>query len=179
MPTPDDAATNATAETFEATARARVSELADDIDLGTFAAAFNLFRAASQLVQDLEPQVHRPLGLSIAGFRILFTVWTLGELQPRQLARLAGVSRAAISGALKTLERDGLVERHRDDLDGRLVNVRLTPLGATTVETAYIEQNRRERLLFESLDHDELEALASMIRRVLASPVIANDNAAS
>ncbi|MEZ5227398.1 MAG: MarR family transcriptional regulator [Acidimicrobiales bacterium] len=92
--------------------------------------------------------------MSIAGFRILFTVWTLGELQPRQLARLAGVSRAAISGALKTLERDGLVEapprRPRRTTRQRAPH----PARATTVETAYIEQNRRERLLFESLDHD-------------------------
>ncbi len=158
-----------TATAFESLARERVIELDHDIDLHTFAAAFNLFRAASQIVQDLESTVHRPLGLSIAGFRILFTVWTLGDLQPRQLAQLAGVSRAAISGVVNTLERDGLVERRRENSDGRLVTVRLTEAGARTVEGAYRSQNRRERELFARLEPQELDLLASMIRRLLAT----------
>ncbi len=159
-----------TATAFEAEARRRVAELDDAIDLHTFAAAFNLFRASSQLVQDLESQVHRPLGLSTAGFRILFTIWTLGELQPRQLAQLAGVSRAAISGVLNTLERAGLVERSKDEADGRLINVRLTPTGIAHVEQAYIDQNERERELFAVLSRSELDSMAAMIRRLLASP---------
>ncbi len=165
-----DASAVDTGAAFESLARARVHDLDDDIDLHTFAAAFNLFRAASQLVQDLESNVHRPLGLSVAGFRILFTVWTLGELQPRQLAQLAGVSRAAISGVLNTLERDGLVERNKVETDGRLVNVRLTPTGAERVEQAYRDQNQRERTLFDALDSSELDHLAMLIRRLLASP---------
>lgn len=164
-----------TGSSFEVLARERVEGLADDIDLETFAAAFNLFRVSSTLVQDLESKVHRPLGLSVAGFRILFTIWTLGELQPRQLAQLAGVSRAAVSGVLNTLERDDLVERHRDDTDGRLINVRLTPTGEARVRQAYIDQNRRERALFAALSAAELRHLADMIRRLLAStPMHAN-----
>lgn len=164
-----DETTADTASSFEALARERVKDLTNDIDLETFAAAFNLFRVSSKLVQDLESTVHRPLGLSVAGFRILFTIWTLGELQPRQLAELAGVSRAAVSGVLNTLERDDLIERHRDGTDGRLVNVRLTQAGETLVRQAYVDQNRRERALFEVLSADELRSLADMIRRLLAS----------
>lgn len=157
-----------TAWDFEQRARDRVTGLSRDIDLHTFAAAFNLFRVSSQLVQDLEATVHRPAGLSIAGFRILFTVWTLGDLQPRQLAALSGVSRAAVSGVLNTLERDGLVERLREHSDGRLVTVRLTEDGAERVQAVYRAQNRRERELFASLDDDELDVLSSFIRRLLA-----------
>lgn len=160
---------NDTGSSFETVARERVEGLADDIDLDTFAAAFNLFRVSSTLVQDLESNVHRPLGLSVAGFRILFTIWTLGELQPRQLAQLAGVSRAAVSGVLNTLERDDLVERHRDDTDGRLINVRLTANGEARVRQAYVDQNQRERVVFDALTPDELRSLADMIRRLLAA----------
>ncbi len=174
--TPADAPQLDTATTYESLARERADSLADDMDLDTFAVAFNLFRASSRLVQDLESQVHRPLGLSVAGFRILFTIWTLGELQPRQLAQLAGVSRAAVSGVLNTLERDGLVGRHKDSTDGRLINVRLTAEGEGRVKQAYIDQNQRERELFAALERDELVSLAGMIRRLLASPAMTDES---
>ncbi len=170
-PDADPGADLDTAAAFETEARRRVSRLADDIDLDAFAASFNLFRVSSQLVQELESTVHRPMGLSIAGFRILFTIWTLGDLQPRQLAQLAGVSRAAISGVLNTLERDGFVERLRQHDDGRLVTVRLTDAGSRRVRDTYLAQNRRERELFASLDPDETVQLASLIRRILAAGV--------
>ncbi|MFT7327730.1 MAG: hypothetical protein ACI88S_002162, partial [Ilumatobacter sp.] len=90
---------------FERRAAERVVELGNNdhpIDLGTFAAMFDLFRVSARVVGDLESEVHRPLGLSIAGFRVLFTVWVFDSLEVREIARLSGVSRAAVSGVVTT-----------------------------------------------------------------------------
>ena len=154
---------------FEARARARVGELGDDIDLDTFAAMFDLFRVSSRIVQDLEQTVHRPIGLSIAGFRVLFTVWVFDTLEPRQIAHLSGVSRAAVSGVVKTLERDGFARRTRDQADGRLVTVSVTPAGLNKLREAYADQNKREQALFSCLTPDELAQFTATMRRLLAA----------
>ncbi len=152
---------------FEAAARHRVSQLGDDIDLDTFRAAFNLFRLSTRVIQDLEANVHRPLGLSMAGFRVLFTVWVFGSLEPREIASLSGVTRAAVSGVLNTLERDGLATREREQADGRLVTVRLTDAGEQVLRDAYQAQNRRERELFADLDRAELRRFGATMSRLM------------
>lgn len=147
----------------------RVHELSDDIDPSAFAASFNLFRLSSRLLQDLEATVHRPRGLSLAGFRVLFTTWIHDQLEPRELAQLSGVSRAAVSGVLKTLERDGLVERNREQADRRLVTVRVTEDGEALLRETYAAQNRREVEHFASLRPEQVEQLHSLMQQLLAS----------
>lgn len=149
----------------------RVHELVGDVDGQAFSASFNLFRLSSRLLHDLEATVHRPRGLSLAGFRVLFTVWIHDQLEPRELARLSGVSRAAVSGVLKTLERDGLVERTREQLDRRLVTVRVTEAGEALLRETYEEQNRREREHFASLDSEQLNAFGSIMQELLTAPL--------
>jgi DNA-binding MarR family transcriptional regulator len=152
---------------FEARAAERVRELGSDIDLGSFAASFDLFRLATRTIGDFDTAVHRPLGLSMAGFRVLFTVWVFGSLEVRDIARLSGVSRAAVSGVVTTLERDGLALRQRDQADGRLVSVTVTDDGVEKLRTAYREQHRREQLLFAGLDPSELATFTATLRKLL------------
>lgn len=149
----------------------RVHELVEDVDSEAFAASFNLFRLSSKLLQDLETTVHRPRGLSLAGFRVLFTVWIHDQLEPRELARLSGVSRAAVSGVLKTLERDELIERTREQADRRLVTVRVTDRGEQLLRQTYSEQNRREREHYRSLEPEQVAAFGAIMQQLLASPL--------
>ena len=113
--------------------------------------------------------MHRPRGLSLAGFRVLFTVWIHDQLEPRELAIFSGVSRAAISGVLKTLERDGLVDRTREQADRRLVTVRVTTHGERLLRETYVQQNRREREHFRSLEPEQLAAFSAIMQQLLAS----------
>jgi DNA-binding MarR family transcriptional regulator len=159
---------------FEADAAARIDELGG-LDEGTFAAMFNLFRVSARLISDLEQHVYRPAGLSSAGFRVLFTVWVFGELEPRRIAALSGVSRAAISSVLNTLERDGLAERSRESADRRLVTVRPTPEGERRVVETYRAQNRREGHLFAAVPPAELERFTRTMRTLLAHPLHRDD----
>lgn len=105
----------------------------------------------------------------MAGFRVLFTTWIHDQLEPRELARLSGVSRAAVSGVLKTLERDGLVERNREQADRRLVTVRVTEDGEALLRETYAAQNRREVEHFASLRPEQVEQLHSLMQKLLAS----------
>ena len=156
------------AREFERVAVDAVAAAVPDADLDALRASFDLIRASTRLVQRLEAEVHREAGWSMAGFRVMFCTWVAGELEPRDIARLSGLSRAAVSSVLNTLERDGLVERFRESDDRRLVTVRLTPGGATRLVAAYRRQNEVEQEFFATLDSGEQRRLARELADVLA-----------
>lgn len=153
---------------FEAAATARVGELGDGVDLDTFAAMFDLFRVWSRVSADLETAAHRPEGLSTAGFRVLFTVWVFDSLEPRQIAALSGVSRAAVTGVVRTLERDGYVTRSRVAHDKRLWSITPTDAGRAVLARTYQRQNAREQELFAPLSARELADFTATLRKLLA-----------
>jgi len=145
---------------FERAAVDAVAAAVPEADLDALRSSFDLIRASTRLVQRLEAEVHREAGWSMAGFRVMFCVWVGGELEPRDIARLSGLSRAAVSSVLNTLERDGLVERFRESEDRRLVTVRLTPDGARRLVAAYRRQNDVEQDFFRSLTGGDRRRLA-------------------
>lgn len=76
-----------------------------------------------------------------------------------ELATAARLSKQAMTGLVKRCETDGLVERHRDPLDGRAFNVRLTARGRALRSAA-------DRILSE-LDDELAEALGTRNRDAL------------
>ena len=152
---------------FERVAVDTVATAVPDADLDALRASFDLIRASTRLVQRLEAEVHRGAGWSMGGFRVMFCVWVAGELEPRDIARLSGLSRAAVSSVLNTLERDGLVERFRESDDRRLVTVRLTSDGGRRLVAAYRSQNEVEQHFFGALSAGERRRLAHDLAALL------------
>lgn len=152
---------------FEEDARERLDGWTG-LDLDVFAASFVLFRLSTLYLSHLESRVHRPQGLSTAGFRVLFTVWVYDELEPRHIARLSGVSTAAVSGVLTTLESKGLVRKRRDAPDRRLVRVRLTQNGEALLVDTYRTQHLDERRIFGDVDPVDLQTLTVTLRNLLS-----------
>jgi len=156
------------AREFEDVALAATREEVPDLDLRAFHVGFNLVRAASTLVQHSEELIHRPAGWTWSGFRVMYIVWIAGEIEARDISRLAGVTRQTTSSVLSTLERDGLIERTRDSTtDRRLVTVRLTPEGAAGAREAMIAQNKLEASWLAGLTEAEGLMLGDLLKRVL------------
>src|SRR5215475_407896 len=151
-----------------ALAKERISEVVPDADLVALSVVFTLIRAAERVTYDLET-AQRPMGWTWPGFRVLFWIWLLGPLEPREIATLASASRASISSALNTLERDGFVVRSRTSSDRRLVTVELTELGSSRIQEAFRATNARERELMARFDADERATLAQLLGRLLES----------
>jgi DNA-binding MarR family transcriptional regulator len=126
---------------------------------------FSLMRLHSRLSQDFE-SMHRKLGWTWSGFRILNVLWALGPVDQRDLARLSGDSRAAISSAVKTLERDGLVTRTRVADDRRLVTVSLTRHGADKLTEGMHDQAERERAWYTALSKTERAHLSNLLTQL-------------
>lgn len=126
---------------------------------------FNLTRLLHRLTQDFEV-LHRRRGWSWAGFRIMNVLWVLGAAELRDVARLSGASRAAVSSAMNPLERDGLVSRTRDTADRRLVRLQLTERGRSALRDAMREQADRERSWLSMLDLPDQQRLSRLLARI-------------
>lgn len=156
---------------FEGHALVRLSEEAETaVDSAVFAATFDLFRVANRLMYDFEANVHRPLGMSWAGFRVLFCTWIEREVEPRELAKLCAVSRGTVSSVLNTLERDGLVSRCRQSTDRRVVTVMITDKGRSRVKKAFQLQHAREQQWLGDLDRQTIIGFVALLRHLLELP---------
>lgn len=147
-------------------AQERIGGVVPDADLSAFAVVFTLIRAAERATYELET-VQRPMGWTWPGFRVLFWIWLLGPLEPRRIARLASASRASISSALNTLERNGFVVRSRSSSDRRLVTVELTERGSQRIAAAFDATNRREQELVAGFTAEERRTLAELLTRLI------------
>ena len=146
---------------------ARVDGLA--IDLGAMAVIANVWRAAQAVRARLERRVLRPEGISWGGFSLLFNLWIWGPMGTRDLAASMSCARPSVSSLCDTLERDGLVERHGEHGDRRLVRVELTPAGRRTMESLYPRFSAGESELVAGLSAEEREQLAALLRRFVHS----------
>ncbi len=127
----------------------------------------SLHRVTSALVYDLESTVHRPNGWSWPGFRVLFVLWLAGPLEAKRIAELSGMSRAAVSALVKTLERDGMVTRERATHDRRALQLTLTEQGHDAITGAFEEHNKREQAWAGTLTRPELTVLIGLLEKLM------------
>ncbi len=135
---------------------------------------FNLTRLHHRLSRDFEG-LHRRRGWTWAGFRIMNVLWAVGAAELRDVARLSGASRAAVSSALNTLERDGLVRRTRDSADRRLVRAELTQHGRSALREAMREQGDREREWLSVITDADQRRLTGLLAALADRKVPSNE----
>ena len=157
------------AQQFSEMAARQVAKELSHPDLNLFHLSFAFSRTATQFARHVETHVHRPSGLTWAGFRILFTVWVCGSMESNRVARFSGLSRASVSSALRTLERDGLITRNPGKNDRRSVFVSLTSKGKKAVKDAYKEQHKVEENFYGVLTDKEKKILIELIEKILFS----------
>lgn len=102
-------------------------------------------------------------GLTSAGMATLMALAQQGESTHRAVAQRCFVRPATLTGVVDTLERDGLVERRRDEADRRTVRLVLTPAGLARAEALGAVMRRGRPLT--SVDADP--ARAAVIREFL------------
>lgn len=156
----------ADAKTVLKLAQDHVRKVVPGADLTALAVSFTLIRAADRLVYDLEA-VHRRVGWTWPGFRVLFWLWLLGPLEQREIASLITASRASTSAILNTLQRDGFVRRNRDVPDQRQVRVLLTATGKKLMHAAFKAHNEREQQWVSIFSEKERKVLVGLLIRLI------------
>jgi DNA-binding MarR family transcriptional regulator len=139
--------------------------------------AINLKRAATILLQREESDFLGVLNRSTAAVRALTMIWMFEPVEARDIARLSGYSRQAVSGVLTTLERDGLITRERgSSSDRRLAPVSITTGGRTFVEDVLPRQNVTEGRFFGALSESEQEDLGRLLAKLVTGTVSADED---
>jgi DNA-binding MarR family transcriptional regulator len=151
----------------------RTSKELPEVDSAAMRLVLTLHRVTSALVYDLESSVHRPRGLSWPGFRVLFVLWLAGPAEAKRVAELSGMSRAAVSALVNTLERDGLVSRRQSDQDRRAVQLSLTSAGHEAITSAFLAHNEREQAWAAMLTDAERDTLVALLEKLMGGAVTA------
>ena len=91
----------------------------------------------------------------------------LGRLETRRAADSAAISKATLTGVVKTLEARGLITRRVSETDRRLVNLELTPSGVTLMKELYPAFNAAEAEMVAGLSPRSLAQLTNSLRSIV------------
>jgi DNA-binding MarR family transcriptional regulator len=109
-------------------------------------------------------------GLQAHEFDVLSVLRRSGEpfeLTAGELAARTHVTSGTMTSRLDRLGSRKFVTRHPDPSDGRLVQVRLTPMGRERVDAAFVALLDRERELLTTLAETDRDELATALRTLL------------
>ena len=144
---------------------AHVSGLA--LNFPAAAAVSSLYRAANAVRLHLTNTVLRERGLTWTGFVVLWVVWIWDGVETRQAAESAAISKATLTGVVKTLESRGLINRSVGEADRRLVNLELTPAGKALMEELYPLFNAAESEVVAGLSDRGVKDLTRSLRAIV------------
>jgi DNA-binding MarR family transcriptional regulator len=146
--------------------RAHVSDLS--LNFPAAAAVSSLYRAANSVRVYLTNSVLRERGLTWTGFVVLWVVWIWDGVETRRAAENAAISKATLTGVVKTLEARGLITRRVSDADRRLVNLELTPAGVSLMKELFPIFNAAEAEVVAGLSPRELTDLTSSLQCIVS-----------
>ena len=131
------------------------------------AAVSSLYRAANAVRMHLTNTVLHQRGLTWTGFVVLWVVWIWDGVETRRAAESAAISKATLTGVVKTLERRGLVTRRVSETDRRLVELELTPAGDALMREIYPMVNAAESDVVAGLSDRGLKDLTRNLRLIV------------
>lgn len=128
--------------------------------------ALMVFRTGGLIHQSHETKVQRPLGLSGAGFHLMWVVWLTGPIESSLVATLMGASRANVSGVSMTLEKEGLLAKIPSSHDRRSSLLTLTPEGVRRFEQAWLQIGELGKHMLQDFTQDELDTLLVLLGKL-------------
>jgi DNA-binding MarR family transcriptional regulator len=122
---------------------------------------------SSFLVMEALTRIGAGHDLSLTQMRVL---GILRDRRPRmaQLATYLGLEKSTLSGLVDRAERRGLLSRDRSPVDGRAVEVYLTPTGLALAEVVHEEVRRALAPATSRLDSAQRRRLNDLLERMVA-----------
>ena len=140
-----------------------------DINAGAMHAVSSIHRAANASRNHMTNTVLRPHDLSWTGFVVLWSVWIFDAPETREVADSAGISKATLSGVVKTLSARGWLTRSQSSTDKRFAHLSLTPAGVALMEELFPRFNALEEELISGLTPEEVDVLTKALRKVVTT----------
>jgi DNA-binding MarR family transcriptional regulator len=148
----------------------RHNELLRELTSDERTAWLGLLDVHSRMVKELGQELERGHGLSLSDYSVLaaLTRDPDGRMRMSELADHASISRPGMTRLIERLEREGLVERGRNEADSRQVYAAITDRGlerlAAATESHFAGVRSR---FFDKLSASQTHALASAWLKIL------------
>jgi DNA-binding MarR family transcriptional regulator len=137
------------------------------VDLPAAHAISSLYRAANSVRNHITNTVLRERDLTWTGYVLLWVTWIWDGIETRHAAEAAGISKATVTGVVKTLQSRGWIIRAVDDADRRRVHLRLTPAGLALMEEVYPAFNAVESEVVSGLSPRGVADLTRSLRTIV------------
>lgn len=127
----------------------------------------SLLPQAMQLFQKHDRKELWDMGITLPQFFCLKVLTAKNECMMKKLAEKSELSMGTVTGIVDRLIKTGLAERHRDEGDRRIVQVRPTKAGKELLEN--VTKKKREHLIsvLEKVDEKDIEAFIDSLRNLL------------
>jgi DNA-binding MarR family transcriptional regulator len=135
-------------------------------DTDNMRSCFEMLALAGAIDKDCAARL-APFRLSEGKFVLLFLLYDRPDgLSPHELAEMAGVTRATITGLLDGLERDTFVTRRTDLKDRRKIAATLTKQGRETARDLLDGHNAWIASLFTGFSANERQTFHAFLQRI-------------
>jgi len=111
----------------------------------------------------------RPLGVTVAQWRVLATLSNVDGCTINRLADLTVIDRTTLSRTLDRMEAGGLIARRQVENDKRSFEIRLAPGGRRALERIWPVVEYHNRRAIAGLTQRELEGLRRIVRKMIAN----------
>jgi len=127
-----------------------------------------LLYKVAQFVQDHLDAALQPWGLKTRHYKVLSVLAYRAPLSQQALVEKLRIDRAMMVDIVDELERQGLVERQRNQTDRRLYDLTPTDVGRAMVTEMNATLDAMEAAVFAPLSEAEQQHLHALLARLLA-----------
>lgn len=140
-----------------------------ELDLEAAHTVSSIYRAANAVRTHATNEVLRPAGITWTGFVVLWVVWIWDGMETRRAAESAAISKATLTGVVKTLEARGWIEKHGREDDRRLVELHLTDSGKALMKELYPKFNAIESRVVSGLSSKRQQEMTTSLRSIVTA----------
>lgn len=140
-----------------------------DVTENKISSAVNIMIKTDRIHKQLLDATVTRIGIHRTQHRILMHIARNNRLDSQKsLAEHIGITPAAITGALKKLERDGYIKRKQGS-DNRYNEVEITEAGKKVVNETHALFSSADMSLFEGFSDEELDGYISYLEKIYAN----------
>ena len=139
------------------------------LDFAAAHALSSVYRAANAVRSYVWNDLLRPYDLTWTGFVVLWVVWIFDGMETRHAAEAAAISKATLTGVVKTLEARGWIERVGRSDDRRRVELHLTDGGLALMKEIYPKFNAIERKVVGRLSGEQTADMTQSLRQIVTT----------
>ncbi|QSZ25163.1 MarR family winged helix-turn-helix transcriptional regulator [Rhizobium sp. NZLR1] len=136
------------------------------LDASAMELSLTLMQTTGMINYDLESATLRSFGFTTGSFHLAFVIALVSTIEGSKLPGITGMSRANISGIVKTLEKNGIITKHPSARDGRVMLIKITDFGHDRVIAAWAEVNKREQVWSSRLTNTERKQLVALLGKL-------------